>query len=1145
MATYTPPYPPKVKESINVDFKDRWTAQKVKFINRENEFYGTFYGTLNLSATNISGFIIDDSEFNNGRITNSTLANSFVITDSGEQISFDSIISSQNRMSADVGKLFIRINNLEDQVSANYKSIEDIYKKITGGLSFRGVLSIDHSYASVKNFLGEKLEDYSKKLDSGWYYLVETNPVSSHYTIEGLDVSYRDCLVIKNTNVVNSITSSDIVIYDMMDKDAVHIDLLQEVSSYLDNRIDHVNGGLSNFYLKSETSSCNELSDEFNEVYKKIDETSSKIDFSDYYRKSETSSSQELSIEFKNTDDKIESVITDYVKGSELSGKIGDNVNFWYDKDNLSIYLSAGNKLYGVDTTDFIQDNLRNIKFIGHVNIHKEYNEGTSSLVDIFNDNNLFEHGKVLNGSFYNIDYKDLEVSSKLSTTDGFVFGDGDYLIFHEHSKEKFIDIRLSSTYVVKCGASRYEIDEILKSIRDINLFTVLSTDNTFTGRNEFTNGISTNDIFISDNLSVGFSKIYDTGTLYLSSIFDKLDDNPFVLEIANRTVDVLNITGLSNDVHFNISSDDVGQMVESISSIATYAGIEIDIPIESFTFGYMKYLLNDSIDKLSVDGKLNTLKTRFDMINSNISYIQNRIQYDEYRLNELSGLLNVKVSELIENERDLLQKINTLSTDLEDNYYDKTYLDTEFNRLSNKLTAEEDRATGIEEVLSGDIKEISGNVDILRDHVISTYVQKLFKLNDHQLTGDDLTLNGSDISVISGKYKGRTIDSALNQVSIDNQTYVDDVINGLDVDTITIGSSKTVESISQTDGKISVNSVDINILPRQVSGLPEIITSIEDQKANKVDLSDYIPLSAAATKITKDNKVATLADIAGLSGVIHLRGTFENNELLSNKSDKEIFILSCNPVSKGDFVLNSLNSKEYLAINDCVVLSSTVISDLLSNIIEIGDESLYVIKSFKINNKELNGDSLILNGSDISVLCGYLSGMSIDNAFDTLSGCISSHIDKLSDDYYRKEETSSKTEISQKFNELKEYSDTKISLLSGISSDSYSSNLSVIKLTNEEYGNLVLNDQINESALYVIDDDHVDARGQRITNVSTPISSYDATTKQYVDDVVSGYIDKIKEKIQNSLSVLSGDVDNIKIGQVVSALYNLREIFS
>ena len=94
MATYTPPYPPKVKESINVDFKDRWTAQKVKFINRENEFYGTFYGVLNLSTTNVSGFIIDDSEFNNGRINSSTLSGSYVLTENGEKISFENILSS-------------------------------------------------------------------------------------------------------------------------------------------------------------------------------------------------------------------------------------------------------------------------------------------------------------------------------------------------------------------------------------------------------------------------------------------------------------------------------------------------------------------------------------------------------------------------------------------------------------------------------------------------------------------------------------------------------------------------------------------------------------------------------------------------------------------------------------------------------------------------------------------------------------------------------------------------------------------------------------------------------------------------------------------------------------------------------------------
>ena len=175
MATYTPPYPPKVKESINVDFKDRWTAQKVKFINRENEFYGNFYGVLNLSTTNVSGFIIDDSEFNNGRINSSTLSGSYVLTENGEKISFENILSSQNRISVDIGVLFekvnfdkIRIDVLEDQVSANSDSIDDLYKKITGGLNFKGVLSIDHSYDTVKQFLGEKLEDYSLTVNSGW-----------------------------------------------------------------------------------------------------------------------------------------------------------------------------------------------------------------------------------------------------------------------------------------------------------------------------------------------------------------------------------------------------------------------------------------------------------------------------------------------------------------------------------------------------------------------------------------------------------------------------------------------------------------------------------------------------------------------------------------------------------------------------------------------------------------------------------------------------------------------------------------------------------------------------------------------------------------------------------------------------------------
>lgn len=46
MATFNP-YSRAIKESINVDFRDRHSPQKVILCNRENKFYGEFIGTMN------------------------------------------------------------------------------------------------------------------------------------------------------------------------------------------------------------------------------------------------------------------------------------------------------------------------------------------------------------------------------------------------------------------------------------------------------------------------------------------------------------------------------------------------------------------------------------------------------------------------------------------------------------------------------------------------------------------------------------------------------------------------------------------------------------------------------------------------------------------------------------------------------------------------------------------------------------------------------------------------------------------------------------------------------------------------------------------------------------------------------------------
>lgn len=79
------------------------------------------------------------------------------------------------------------------------------------------------------------------------------------------------------------------------------------------------------------------------------------------------------------------------------------------------------------------------------------------------------------------------------------------------------------------------------------------------------------------------------------------------------------------------------------------------------------------------------------------------------------------------------------------------------------------------------------------------------------------------------------------------------------------------------------------------------------------------------------------------------------------------------------------------------------------------------------------------------------------------------------------------------------------ISTVSLISDDIvYSKDLSVQRLTNEEYNNRVIDGKVNLSTLYIIADDHASFRGQQIKDVAEPTDDNDAATKKYVDDAVS-----------------------------------------
>ena len=95
-----------------------------------------------------------------------------------------------------------------------------------------------------------------------------------------------------------------------------------------------------------------------------------------------------------------------------------------------------------------------------------------------------------------------------------------------------------------------------------------------------------------------------------------------------------------------------------------------------------------------------------------------------------------------------------------------------------------------------------------------------------------------------------------------------------------------------------------------------------------------------------------------------------------------------------------------------------------------------------------------------------------------------------------------------------------------------YSNDLSVVKISGEDYYNLVFEEKINPSVLYVVDEPYLNAYGQTIKNVASPELSDDAATKNYVDleiakipqEVSSEFVNLYSESTQNISSNINID---------------------
>lgn len=117
MSTYTDLHN-KVKESVNVDFRSRVTPQKVRMLNEENEYWGTFKGTMVADGIEVKGGVLNDVQINH-----STLSDVYVKTKDGSTIDLNTLANDVQELSGiafeEIPAIHDEIKHLSSEISSN------------------------------------------------------------------------------------------------------------------------------------------------------------------------------------------------------------------------------------------------------------------------------------------------------------------------------------------------------------------------------------------------------------------------------------------------------------------------------------------------------------------------------------------------------------------------------------------------------------------------------------------------------------------------------------------------------------------------------------------------------------------------------------------------------------------------------------------------------------------------------------------------------------------------------------------------------------------------------------------------------------------------------------------------------------------
>ena len=1066
--TYNP-YTRAVKESINVDFENRYSNQKVILCNRENKFYGTFIGLIKDSQFELSG----------GTLTDVRLSNVVILDSEGKEINLSRInerlediyynldvISSslKTTISDTIPAISIELNSA---ISANSVDISSLFSKlVTLSANSSSGLSILESYIS------SNLYNLSSEL-STTKQNIKTNSDEIDYIsgyIKNLDYERE----IPHAHMISSINQVDGKItsfgYRPMETDDIsNVALIPDDFSkrFDDRRIRfeyNKEGKMILLGVKTdELHKDNMLSIDCADFLRDgfLDTIRTGVDAGDPL-------GQYIELVW-NTDVGKESTkiyvrnilsgiytgiggviqVNDYLQISAdisaLREQIGYNelYNYYEYLAGLSSPADIGEiGRINDKISDLYQIETKNLKYIGHIISPAAL---SSTTFKNYLENQALCKDFVYNGSFLPVKFLDNTLS--ISTTDGLTVGNGDIVIIHDHADKLKINLDNISigdnVYVVKAGVSRYEYEKTvskkLKISSDVNEISNWMDDN-FVGFLNFESGQITpkKDVILTSNLSViGTSNVGGNISIYgnMSSYADT-----YLTHLGSPSVDINNLS-VENSIIDHLSVGNLSANVlkaefsKATNLIATNSKLTNLTSVNSI-------LSNSNISNLNV------IDSKISVINSNV--ISVKTIYPE-NLSANSGLLkDGEVAKIITNIIETNGIIGVSSEILE-------------QYMINGLSADLDNISAYLNKTSGDISVISNWIDENFDYFpnekysIIKPKQNIFISTNISSTGEisstDITAVNATIGVLSAK-----------DISVDNI-----VPKNLSTDICVLVNSQLKEtyiitSLYQTNGIINISSELLN--EGHIDGLVSDLENINSE------------ISTLSTDFTTNSNILCGA-INTINSTI---SNFLSNEITSINSEIDYLSgLISTKIFVGNYISNDIKG-DY---SDLSVLKTTM--DEYQQLLVDGRLSTDLSNTiFITTDKNINAfGEKIINLADATELSDAVNLGQVEHIINSVSSNLNSNITE------------------------------KIWIGNDLSSGEYT-NLSVVKVSSDKYQQLLVDGVISSSlsnTLFIVNDDsQINAMGQKITNLKDGTDLSDAVNlgqlKSAQSTTLSGYPD-------------------------------------